>query len=335
MDNGVVWSPWQSPVNILEMEDLLTTINTLFLQKNTIDGNLYARRDDNWIALNLNESVWTNNPNPSNTIESSLRMFSSKSAGRELPGFIGSTGRLNTIQPSLSSNRVSQALPNGNATTIAYYGMAALVLAGTATAQSVSATNRLTSSKRVGFHITTASTSATAGFSYPALQYFISSSMTPALGGFYLGVKFGLSLRSANGSAMRAFVGMGSIVTAPTDVNPSNLANIIGVGCDDTDTNYFIMCKNGTSTVSKIDTGIPKVVNPETTLYEFILYNPIGSTTVYYQFKNVTTEVEVSGTLTSNLPSSGTLLAPRGYYSAGAINTTIGFSLVNLYIETT
>lgn len=49
---------------------------------------------------------------------------------------------------------------------------------------------------------------------------------------------------------------------------------------------------------------------------------------------DLATGATASGTITTNLPALGTLLAPRGWMSVGGTSSVIGIALMGLYIET-
>jgi hypothetical protein len=74
-----------------------------------------------------------------------------------------------------------------------------------------------------------------AGIRGGALQWTVGGAAA-GLGGFQLVWRWGPATGVAT-ATHRAFVGMRNITAAPTDVNPSTLGAIVGMGYDSADTN--------------------------------------------------------------------------------------------------
>jgi hypothetical protein len=270
--------------------------------------------------------------NPAAPAAGKVRVFGRNVGGRMMAAFKGPSGLDSSLQPILSRNKVAWANPQGNGAVIAAVGLT-MTATGTATAANVATTNLHQSMKRVNAQVTTAATTAVAGFRHAAAQWFLGASGRK-FGGFHFVCRFGPATGAAANTTRRGFCGFSSIVTASTDVNPSTLANIIGVGCDSTDTTYQIMHKNGTATATKINTGIVKSAADVTEVYELAMFNPPGSSQVTFEFTNLTTDAVFRHTATTNLPASTTLLAPQLYYSVGGVSSVIGAALMSMYIET-
>jgi len=135
---------------------------------------------------------------------------------------------------------------------------------------------------------------------------------------------------------MRAFVGMANTTAAPTDVEPSTITNIIGMGWDAADANVQIMHR-GTGAVTKINLGasFPVPTADRTAVYELALFSQPGTTQVVnYEVTDLVSGAVATGTITTNLPTTSTLLAPRGWMSVGGTSSVIGIALMGLYIET-
>ena len=129
---------------------------------------------------------------------------------------------------------------------------------------------------------------------------------------------------------------MANTTTAPPDVEPSTITNIVGMGWDAADTNIQIMHR-GTGAVTKIDLGsnFPVPTADRTKAYDLALFSPPGTTqSVSYEVTDLATGNKATGTITTNLPTTTTLLAPRGWMSVGGTSSVIGISLMGLYIET-
>jgi hypothetical protein len=262
-----------------------------------------------------------------------VRIFSRSVGGRMMPAAMGPSGLDTVFQPHLGRNAVCWARPVGNGTAISVMGIA-ITATGTATGANVGTTNRHTRMKRIDYLVATAAATAVAGFRSSVAQFSIGAA-TPEDGGFHFICRFGPAT-GATLETRRGFVGMANTTAAPTDADPSTaMTNYVGVGHDAGDTNYQIMHRI-TTTVTKINTGIPKVCSADRTeVYELALFALPGPTQqVGYEFRRLTTGDRVTGVIASNLPAVTTLLAPRGWSSVGGTSSVIGIALMGLTIET-
>lgn len=262
-----------------------------------------------------------------------LRMFAKDLAGRIMLAVKGPSGLDYTVQPHLGRNQVASWQPAGNSTTITATGAAALTATGTATASNAATTNLYTMLKRLEYLVTTAATSAVAGFRCAVALWTVGGTLA-GRGGFNFMFRFGPATGVAT-STTRLYVGMGNGTGAPTDVEPSTITNSIGVGYDAADTNFQIMHR-GAGAVTKIDLGasFPVPTVDRTEAYELTLFSPPGTTQQCgYLFKNLTTGASTSGLITTNLPTTGTFLAPRGWMSVGGTSSVIGIALMIGYVE--
>lgn len=262
-------------------------------------------------------------------------LFARSVAGRIMPAFIGPSALDAVLQPHIGRNKIAHVSAAGNSTTITNVGTAALTATGTATAANVAVTNVYTRSRILEYLVTVAATTAVAGFYQAAAQYTLGG--TSQFGGFHLVARFGPATGVTTGTR-RLFVGMTSSVAAPTDVNPSTLLNMIGVGYDAADTNMQMMHNDGSGTATKIDLGasFPRPSADRTKMYELALFSaPNGGDDVGYLVTDLGTGATAAGTITSaDVPAVTTLLAFRGYSSVGGTSSVTGIALNSMYIET-
>lgn len=262
-----------------------------------------------------------------------VKLFTRSVSGRMIPAFVGPSGLDTTIQPLIARNKIAWANPLGNSTVITLVGLT-LTATGTATAANVATTNIHTSIRRLEYAVTTAATTAVAGFRGDTLQYHLGD-VSNIYGGFHMICRFGPSRGVASQNARRAFVGMSSLTTAPTDVNPSTtVTDAIGVGCDNTDTNYQFIFRTGTNTAVKVDTGIAKAAADNTRMFEVGIFASPVAAGVTVQFTDLGTGATATHTQTTSIPLATTLLAPRGYMSVGGTSSVVGIALASLYLET-
>jgi hypothetical protein len=277
------------------------------------------------------------NTTPTAPAADKVKVFGRKVGGRMMPAFIGPSGLDSSLQASFARNSIAFARPIGNTNTVSTSGIM-LSMTGSAQTLNVAPTNHHMAMKHVIYAATVAAATAVGGFYTLHPQYFRGVANSK-LGGFHFVCRFGpgtfgtATIAAAN-ATRRGFCGFTSSVANNTDVNPSTIANVLGVGCDNTDTTYQIMHKTGTGAVTKINTGIVKSVADNTEVYELAMFCAPGKTEVHFEVTNLTTGFVFNHTANTNLPAETAMLAPRGYYSVGGTSSTIGFALMSLYIET-
>lgn len=238
---------------------------------------------------------------------------------------------------------MSTAVPGG--TTFSTTGNLPITGTGTATAVTQANTNVYTYIPKVEFLVTTPSTSAVAGWRGPSSQFGSGGGVSGYFyGGSVMVCRFGYATGTAD-TNLRSFVGFRTSTTAPTDVNPSTLTNIFGIGFDSTDTNFQVII-NGAGTATKIDTGVAVPVSGDRTqMYEISLSIPSGDAATSW----ATGGVEQIGWFIRSLHSysfasgfvgAGTatsyptgLLNTYGYVSAGGTSSAVGIALSSLYVD--
>jgi hypothetical protein len=272
---------------------------------------------------------------PSAPPSNHVTVFGESNGGRIMPAFIGPSGLDSILQPHISRNKVLLVSPAGNSTTISIIGTAALTATGTATAANVAVTNVYTRMKKIEYLVTSAATTAVAGFHSTVAQYTLGG--TSAFGGFHFICRFGPATGVTGVATRRLFVGMSSSVAAPTDVAIDSLTNMIGIGYDSNDTTFSVYYNDASGTATKTSLGATIAVPTadRTDMYEVVLFNPPNSNIITYQLLNLSNGVQITGTINSvDIPAATTLLSPRGFASVGGTSSVVGFGLSSLYIET-
>lgn len=271
---------------------------------------------------------------PSPPAAGSYDLFARSVGGRVMPAFVGPSALDSVLQPHISRNKIAHISAAGNSTVITNVGTQALTATGTPTAANVATTNIYTRMRVLEYLVTAAATTAVAGFFQPSAQYTLGGAT--AFGGFQLVARFGPST-GVTTATRRMFVGMSNSVAAPTDVNPSTLLNMFGVGYDAADTNMQFMHNDGAGTATKIDLGasFPRPSADRTKMYELALFSaPASGATLNYTVTDLGTGAIASGTITTDLPGQNVLLAFRGYSSVGGTSSVTGIALSSVYLET-
>lgn len=268
---------------------------------------------------------------PSTPAADGINLFARKVGGRNMPAFVGPSGVDSSLQPYLARNKVSLWIASGNATTISVVGGPALTPSGTATAANVALTNLHTMMRRLEYLVTVAATNAIAGWRINAGQF--ARGNAAKLGGFHLVCRWGPAT-GVSVATTRAFVGIRASTSAPTDVNPSTLVSMIGMGWDAADTNIQLMHNDASGTATKIDTGIPRPTADRTSVYEIALFCAPNASNISYEVTDLVNDTVFSGVASTDLPANNILLTHLAYLSVGGTSSVIGMALMSLYLET-
>lgn len=255
-----------------------------------------------------------------------FRLFAKSQGGRVMPAFMGPSGLDSVLQPHLAKNGWAMWKPAGQSTTIQASGAAALTVVGTATTKNYATTSLHTRCTGVDFLVTTAATTAVAGYRATTNVYRVTDGfhmffrVSPATGGTVATGRF--------------FAGMSTSTAAPTDVNPSTLTQICGVGyAKGTDTNWQIYF-GGTAT-AKVDTGMAVPAADRTGPFTVIVFAPPGGAYIGVRIVDEATGVSFESTTTTstNMMAAETAAGPRGYHSVGGTSSVVGVTLFSGYVE--
>ena len=261
---------------------------------------------------------------------SGLTTYSQGIGGRQMFGQLGKSGVSYAYQPFLARNRITLHQANGNATTITSWGAVAPTASGTATARNVATTNFFTWTRRVGY-VSATTNNSSAGIRSAVAQYGIGN--TARAGGFHFVARLGISDAVLVPGA-RLFAGLTSSTAVLGNQDPSNFLNIIGIGMDAADTTLQFMYNDGVGAATKVDLGASFPETTNTDMFEVSIYCAPNATTIYYDVTNLTTNIEVSGVITTNIPLNTQLLAWQIWRHNVATGLAVGVDVVSVYIET-
>lgn len=205
------------------------------------------------------------------------------------------------------------------ATTTTNSGLGILwVIAGTATAYTPSSTSRVANIPVLEALVSTASTTAVAGYR---------SGWIPV--SRERGFIFAHIWRTGTGQTIathRAFVGLRPNTSAPTDVNPSTQVDIIGMGWDSGDGEVSIMVNdaNGIATKIPLGTDFPRPTANRADAYYMELMAFPGDNNVYYRIINIANNAIATGSVNTDIPDPTRLLGIYAYASVGGTSSVIG-----------
>lgn len=259
-----------------------------------------------------------------------LTMFALQRSGRRLPASISPSGLASALQPALFANSIRYARARGNGGNIDALGFPSFTVVGTSTSRSVASTTLSTAIAKLAV-LSGGTAGSLAELWYGVAQHFRGNAA--GLGGFSLVCRFLNDTNASTGDRM--FVGLRSSPAAATNVEPSSLTNIIGVGFDAADANLQIMVNDGVGTATKTDLGANFAKATLTNVYELRLFVAPNSTTLYWSMDRLdTTGALVEGNTTLDLPAVNTLLGFKMWKSNNATALATGLAFASLYIET-
>jgi hypothetical protein len=266
---------------------------------------------------------------PATPAADTLAVFARARGGRILPAFMGPSGLDSTLQPFLGFNRIMWVTGTGNSTTIAATGIATSAN-GTATARAFATTNLFTSLRRVGF-VSAATAGSATGLRSAIAQFWRGNA--PGLGGFMIVWRFAHSDATLVANA-QTWVGLAATTTAMGATAPSALLNQIGMGHDTGDADFRIMHNDATGVATEIPLGASfPAQSTNTDVYELVLFCAPNGSEVKWQATRLNTGDMATGTITTDLPASATLLAPQMTRNNGGTAAAVGIDLINFYGE--
>lgn len=230
---------------------------------------------------------------------------------------------------------VSHWVASGNGSgALTVFGDIGLTVTGTVTAQATGAgTNAYTATKLSEALVTVAATTAVVGFRAGQTRVFLGNAANR--GGFKLLWRFAPATGVAT-ATNRLLVGLRVGSPVPTDVEPSSLLNMIGVGWDAADANIQMMRNDGVGVATKIDLGanFPVPTVDRTRVYELRLQAPPNSTTIEYMFYEIESPaLAVTGSFSTDLPAVNVMLGPAAQFSVGGTSSVIGMAHGHLSVQ--
>jgi hypothetical protein len=122
----------------------------------------------------------------------------------------------------------------------------------------------------------------------------------------------------------------------PTDVEPSSLTSMCGMGWDRLDNNVHFMHNDASGTATKINLGaaFPKPNVDRTSVYRLTMFAPPGPMQILgYLVEDLVSGATASGTVTTDLPTVSTLLGVHSYIGVGNTSSVIGMAVMGVVVE--
>lgn len=241
-----------------------------------------------------------------------------------MSGVVSTQGRDVPLIPAEDKYEIFRVRPQAGSTTISSLGVA-LTVTGTTLSRTPANTGWLDSQVRAGQQTVAASAGSVAGLNDSILIHFLGNASNR--GGFLFIQRFGLPTVVSD---ERLFFGLRGDVSAPTNVDPSSLINIIGVGADGTDTNLQVMRNDGSGTATKTNLGGSFPAKTAGVAYEVVLDCLRNASAVNYTVRRLdTVGTPARGTLSTDLPATSQMLARFAYITNNATGGLIAFDLLS------
>jgi hypothetical protein len=271
-----------------------------------------------------------------------LKTFAKTIAGGyTAPAFLNATNTPVQLQSSFGFKKIIQGTVNGAGS--AYVFLPASAIGNTSSVGTATAISSTNTSFYTRINKFSQISSAIAG-NFASLVYNSNNQQvitlgvpgTPNAGGFLWVYSFGIGDTVAS---PRTFVGLSTATSAATNVEPSTLTNVIGVGQGAADTNLKVYY-GGSAAQTPIDLGANFPTNTSSTdWYQVVLFAPpTSNNTVYYQVTRLNTGNVATGTLTGTagtaLPANTNNLYYRGWRTNNATAAAVTLQYGAMYIET-
>jgi hypothetical protein len=131
-----------------------------------------------------------------------------------------------------------------------------------------------------------------------------------------------------------SLLGMSDSVANPTNVDPTTTTapGKIGLAINVNTGNWKLVNNTTGSAPTVLDLGASFTVNT-TDLLELILFSAPNGTSIGYRVTNVSTNAVISGSLTTNLPTNTTFLAPAFWITNNATAASATIDWGGWYLE--
>lgn len=261
-------------------------------------------------------------------ITGKLLIYAKNIGGRTLPKWQPPSDIDTPFQSGIFFNQVS-LISGGGGTTVSVLGCT-VTNVGTISHPVIAVTNIKTQTRRF---VNTSAATAAALASTRVSNLECWRGNAAGVGGFFVVCRFALTTLQAG---MRAFFGLSSTATAaPTNVDPltSPVSSRIGMAINTNSGNWNLIHADGTAIPTIINLGVSFPVNT-TDLLEMILFAKPNDTVVTYRIKNLQTNNEVSGTLSTNLPANTAFLGRIMWATNNATAAAVAWDCSRFGLET-
>jgi hypothetical protein len=273
-------------------------------------------------------SQFTESATPTLPTTGIAKVYVKEIGGRATFSTIDDFGEINHLQSSLSFNKLSAILPGAtNTPTVIGRTMTNLT---TVSHPAPATTNFKSSTNRITF--TSAATAGSVTGSRVAVNECLRGNANK-IGGFYIVNRISLTTLQAG---QRGFFGLSTLAsTAPTNIDPltSTTAGVIGIGFNSNTGNWQLITNTAGVAPTVLDLGANFPINI-TDVVELVIYTPANKANVFYRVKNLNTDLETIGTLSTNLPLNTSAMGRTGWMTNNATAASVAFDILVMSCET-
>lgn len=234
------------------------------------------------------------------------------------------------LQPFIAQANLQVLIAEGaGSNVLSRWGTQVPWTGGTLTGRNWANTNFYTQSKRVGF-VSAAGAGSVAYVRHEAQTW---RGNAAGLGGFHVVIRFAITDGGAVATA-RMFAGIGANAN-PTDVDPSTLTDIVGIGHNNGDTQLQLYAAGNVAQArTSLGANFPSSTL-STDVYELTLFSAPNGSRIEYLVRRLNTGHTASGTITAgaNLITSNLSRAPQVWRSNGGTAAAVAFDLMSMYVE--
>lgn len=275
---------------------------------------------------------WLADNPAANPVDDTLRLYGDLAGGRCQMHTRRAGHRPAVSQSHLGRSRQIMATADGDSTTVSSIG-STFSVQGVLTAAATDVSSFIGGQRRVDIKQTIPNTAHAVGLYAPNAQFLRGDAADK--GGFYMCFRWGVATGQA--ATTRGFCGVSSSVAAISDVDPSTLANVVGMGWDAADNEIQIMHREASGTIQKyaLYNGIwPIPTSDNSVSFLFELYCPPNGAGISWRIEDPVSGAFDFGTFFTDIPAADTMLAPRIYESVGGVASVMGITFMNYYAET-
>lgn len=154
-------------------------------------------------------------------------------------------------------------------------------------------------------------------------------------GGFDITFEWGIESSFSTNNTFRSFIGLW-VAADVSAADPSGFTNIIGIGGDSGDSNFYLLHNDASGSATKTlltSNSSPSVNFPyrnTDNLYLLRLWCAANASGVNYRLTCPSNDAVAEGTITTNLPAGSTFLGCALWAATAATTSTIGYGFMKI-----
>lgn len=346
--SGNATGDWETGLGTYSASNTLTRTTVLFSSNSNAAVSFSAGTKYVSITAQANKTLQLNNQtvvilpkatasSVTNPATDTLAFYNRVLSGRNIPSWKGPAGDAYRCQPSFWGSKWLVYLPN-NGSTLGLNLGAAWAGGGTLSHPTPSTTspavvNQMYRSRWANVVTTTNQVLGVSAMASGQARYLRGNAAR--VGGFFFFARFIVELWPA--ATVRLFVGL-SDQTSGVVASDTVAGNCIGLWHDTTDaaTVLSIVTRDGTTT-TKTSVGTLAASLAAGQAYDFYMYCPANSSSVFYRLDEINTGTTIADTsISTTLPTNTALMGVQCHMSNGTANTTVtttALGISHIYVE--